>query len=151
MPEEKHAAYKGQHHDHHDHERAPMLDHEYDSQHTRYEEEDRLRHDRTTFSEVHHPHEDVDFGSHHDRLRHEFPHDTDYHHPREASEHTFHDYRHYSYENKLPMTPANDPKDNVLDDEDPAICFVKAYARKPMGEPSKQSANSIHRDYYYDD
>ena len=64
-------------HDHHDHLHAPSLDHEYDSQHTRYEEEDRKRLDlpsaSSKFTEVHHPEEDVDFGSAHDELRHEFP------------------------------------------------------------------------------
>ena len=40
-----------------------------------------------------------------------------------------------------------------MSDEDPAICFVKAYARKPLGMPTKkrgQHSNSM-RDYWYDD
>ena len=40
--------------------------------------------------------------------------------------------------------------DNVLEDEDPAICFVKAYARKPLGAPKKTVANSMDlHDYWY--
>jgi len=39
--------------------------------------------------------------------------------------------------------------DNVLEDEDPAICFVKAYARKPLGAPTKHMANSIPLDDYW--
>ncbi len=67
------------------------------------------------------------------------------------------------HQNSMPTTPAAEPVantaslENVLEDEDPAICFVKAYARKPMGMPttskSNQKANSLHHprsDYYYD-
>ena len=32
--------------------------------------------------------------------------------------------------------------DNVLEDKDPAICFVKAYARKPLGVPVKKSTKA---------
>ena len=32
----------------------------------------------------------------------------------------------------------NEANKNVLDDEDPAICFVKAYARKPLGKSTKK-------------
>ena len=40
------------------------------------------------------------------------------------------------------------PYDNVLEDDDPAICFVKAYARKPLSTPittakPKPSKNTI--------
>jgi hypothetical protein len=47
--------------------------------------------------------------------------------------------------------------DNVLEDKDPAICFVKAYARKPLGVPIKksgQATNAMDRDWeddWYDD
>lgn len=40
----------------------------------------------------------------------------------------------------------------MLEDEDPAICFVKAYARKPLGVPKKTVANSMDLDdYWYGD
>lgn len=68
------------------------------------------------------------------------------------------------HQNKMPTSPAEPVAntaslENVLEDEDPAICFVKAYARKPMGLPSttskpQQKANSMHHprsDYYYGD
>jgi len=47
----------------------------------------------------------------------------------------------------------NEAKDNLMEEEDPTICFVKAYARKPLGEPKKKTpaANSLHRDYYDDE
>lgn len=52
-----------------------------------------------------------------------------------------HRYEHHRYyDNAMPKAVNEDNvmKDNVLDDDDPAICFVKAYARKPLGEPKKQ-------------
>lgn len=57
--------------------------------------------------------------------------------------------------NSKDVVPAgnNDAYENVLSDEDPAICFVKAYARKPLGMPTNkrgQKSNSMH-DYWYDD
>lgn len=72
-------------------------------------------------------------------------------------------YMHYS--NKLPQTPApaKAPKKDMSpvqkaaqdDDEEAPICFVKAYARKPMGVPTEkgQQPNSMSNDsnYYYDD
>lgn len=40
----------------------------------------------------------------------------------------------------------------MLEDEDPAICFVKAYARKPLGAPKKTVANTMDLDdYWYGD
>ena len=50
---------------------------------------------------------------------------------------------------KMPTSShKNSPLDNVLDDDDPAICFVKAYARKPLGMPHKNVAsNSL--DYWW--
>ena len=48
--------------------------------------------------------------------------------------------------------PANTASpENVLDDEDPAICFVKAYARKPLGMPAQNLIPSNGMDYWYDD
>lgn len=100
---------------------------------------------------MHHAHEDVDYGSHEDLHRHRWQ-DDEWAHPREAAERSFHPYHYFhSYENKLPVNEAR--KEHVLEDEeDPTICFVKAYARKPLGEPKKKgpSANSIPRSYYND-
>lgn len=100
---------------------------------------------------MHHPRETRDFGSFEDGHRHWYP-DDDSYHPREAAD----DYQrhfgtHHEWQNALPVTKPDTKKstDNVLDDEDPAICFVKAYARKPLGAPkSKQVANKF--DYWGD-
>ena len=50
--------------------------------------------------------------------------------------------------NKKPVVTSTD---NVLEDEDPAICFVKAYARKPLGVPHKNVASNSMDRYWYDD
>ena len=39
----------------------------------------------------------------------------------------------------------------MLEDEDPAICFVKAYARKPLGAPHKNVASNSMDRYWYDE
>ena len=65
--------------------------------------------------EVHHPHEDVDFGSYGDEHRHRYPSD-DWHHPREAADRTFHFVdRHYDMQNSAkPLKEMNKAKDNEL-------------------------------------
>ena len=40
--------------------------------------------------------------------------------------------------------------DNVLDDPDPSICFVKAYARKPLGKPMRKGQQSNSMDKWFD-
>jgi hypothetical protein len=102
---------------------------------------------------VHHPHEDIDFGSHEDVHRHYHAEDDRYH-PRESAESYQHYHRDGYWANDLPINNAMDKNggkyDNVLEDEDPAICFVKAYARKPLGAPKKTVANSMDlHDYWY--
>jgi len=50
----------------------------------------------------------------------------------------------------LTQEARNAAYDNVLDDDDPSICFVKAYARKPLStKKGGQKANAM--DYWYDD
>ena len=50
----------------------------------------------------------------------------------------------YNAANSLPLNAneetSNTVYDNVLDDPDPSICFVKAYARKPLGKPMRPSS-----------
>ena len=41
--------------------------------------------------------------------------------------------------------------DNVLDDPDPSICFVKAYARKPLGKPMRKGQQSNSMDKWFDE
>lgn len=84
------------------------------------------------------------------------PHDhwyaADDRHPRETTE-----YRHYEWANRVvPESDVNEANKNVLDDDDPAICFVKAYARKPLGKsankPSKKKipSNAIDEDDWFE-
>lgn len=65
---------------------------------------------------------------------------------------TFHPFGQFDHANRMPM---NEAKDHVMEEEDPTICFVKAYARKPLGEPKNKkktpAANAMHRDYYEDE
>ena len=149
------------------HQRAHELDHsfDYDDRDKYLEEERILREGHKIMKEVHHPYEDIDYGSYEDMHRHYYPRDT-YDHPREFSDRTMH-FPHHDrrylhggyyggyYSNGMPMNKddRNGAPDNVLDDDDPAICFVKAYARKPLGLPKVQPGGqkSNHMDYYNDD
>ena len=62
----------------------------------------------------------------------------------------------YNSANALPLqendgeTPPNTVYDNVLDDPDPSICFVKAYARKPLGKPMRKGQQSNSMDNWFD-
>ena len=112
------------------------------------------------FQEVHNPHEDLDFGMRGEPLtRHHDEHE----YYRWHLGHPLYD-GHYSNGMK-PRAPSQNSEeknmasmDNVLEDDDPAICFVKAYARKPLGAPKKNvvPANGIDwyengEDWYDDD
>ena len=70
-----------------EHEVHHELDHSYDGEAMRYVDRDveTMAHRHPHFREVHHPHEDVDFGSHEDMHRHYHPADDRYH-PREAAD-----------------------------------------------------------------
>ena len=75
-------------HDDKRHEREGVyeLDHAYDREYMRYQDHDeQIMEHHAHFKEVHHPHEDVDFGSHEDQHRHYVPADDRYH-PREAAD-----------------------------------------------------------------
>jgi hypothetical protein len=56
-----------------DEERAPQLDHQHDVEDYHYHEEERLRHAHMQFKEVHHPGEDIHYGSHGDEHDHQWP------------------------------------------------------------------------------
>ena len=61
------------------------------------------------------------------------PHDGHWYAPHETTE-----YHHYGWANHVvPEADVNEANKNVIDDDDPAICFVKAYARKPLGKSAK--------------
>ena len=62
------------------------LDHAYDGEAMRYtDREEVAEKHHSRFREVHHPHEDVDFGSYEDVRRH-YDEDDDRYNPREAAE-----------------------------------------------------------------
>lgn len=118
-----------------------VLDHGHDTDHQdRYLlEEEQLLSEHKHFQEVHHPHEAVDYGSREDVHRHRYYPSEDEHHgyiPHGHHEERQYDYAHeHDYSNEMrrrPIANESSPMDNVLEDADPAICFVKAYARKPL-------------------
>ena len=128
------------------------LDHHYDGEYMRYEDRDEeiMRH-HAHFKEVENPHEDVEYSptSHEDQHRHHFP-SEDRYYPGEIRG----SYETRYYSNDLPSKNlekdnSQSQYDNVLEDEDPAICFVKAYARKPLGAPKKTVQNSMDLDNYW--
>ena len=84
---------------------------------------------------MHHPYEAYDYGS---------PRDTHDHYWGHQAEPFGH------YANAMPSANAAS-LENVLDDEDPAICFVKAYARKPLGAPSENAIPSNALDWFDED
>ena len=96
---------------------------------------------------MHHPHEAFDFGSELDTEHHRYRTEESYYNPHQEE---------FYYSNGMP-TENKGAFDNVLEDNDPAICFVKAYARKPLGVPVKkstQASNAMDRDWeddWYDD
>ena len=72
--------------------------------------------------------------------------------PRETTE-----YHHYEWANRVvPEADVNEASKNVLDDDDPAICFVKAYARKPLGKSAKKTgkkqipSNALYEDDWFE-
>lgn len=128
------------------------LDHTYDGEYMRYEDRDEeiMKH-HAHFKEVENPHEDVEYSptSHEDQHRHHFP-SEDRYYPGELP--GSYETRYYSNDlpfNALEKDNSQTQYDNVLEDEDPAICFVKAYARKPLGVPKKTVANSMDLDNYW--
>lgn len=142
---------------HQDHREPPhVLDHAYDTHDYHLDEEESIRQQHQAFTEVHHPFEAYDFGSpmdhYHDYYRTEEeynPHETEPFH-----ETVYHHDKHAPQANGLASNTA--APENVLDDDDPAICFVKAYARKPLGAPEsaaakKKTTPANGMDYWHDD
>ena len=48
-----------------------------------------------------------------------------------------HDRAHHPVNENKEEEPENNEKDRLIENEDPKICFVKAYARKPLGPPAR--------------
>lgn len=90
------------------------------------------------------------YRQHHDEPYHDggYWHDQPYRHSRPTPS-PFTTYRRDNVVNGLASNTAS--PENVLDDDDPAICFVKAYARKPLGAPSENVIPNNSLDYWYDD
>ena len=132
-----------------------MLDHAHDFDDVHQLEDARFVAEHRQLKEVHHPHEGTDYDGYQDEHFHAWH--------QEEPLHLRNPFEHYaSKQNKMPQAP--EPKSSKKpaapeSEEDPAICFVKAYARKPLGSPStktqkksSQQPNALGRhDQFYED
>ena len=157
-----------------EHQVIPELDHYFDTSDRRYNEEEMELAHHKVFKEVHHPIDEYDFGTFQDVHKHRYPSDYwEYPHHAAADHYLRPDYEHVPYphqpyhheysQNTVPLKAEN----KLEGAEDAAICFVKAYARKPLGHPKEnmkniaanniplheKSENYLHRwgDRYYDE
>ena len=152
LEEERLLAERGKHFREVHHPRETVDFGSHQDEHRHWYPEDQTYHPREAS-------EEMVYHGYHSEYRHP-RHLDDRHHLEYRMPH-YHEGEEYSYHHSMSNamkpgkdSPSNSKKaseqnENVLDDDDPAICFVKAYARKPLGTPSKQQANGL--DYWYDD